>query len=124
MKAYKIDVNPYDVQFKKQNPDGTEETTTRTVAIRYFLPRHICNADLGSRMEGNKGMPHKDFDLMVLGPIAQKIEQEKNSHVIVSKEEWEALKKRVQVISQYFGYDSFEMFRRVIDAEQVEVSAG
>lgn len=123
MKAYKIEVNPYDVEIKKQLPDGTEETVTRAVPIRYFLPRHLCNADLGSRTEGNKGLPHKDFDLMILGPIAQKIEQEKNSHVIVSKEELEVLKKRVQVISQYFGYDSFEMFRRVMDAEAIEITA-
>ena len=123
MKAYKIEVSPYDVEIKKMLPDGTEETTKRTVAVRYFLPRHLCNADFGSRIEGNRGIPHKDFDLMVLGPIAQKIEQEKNSHVVVSKEEWEALKKRVQVISTYFGYDSFEMFRRVMDAEAIEVTA-
>ena len=113
MKAYKIQVDPYEIIVSE---NGKEET--KNLYMKFELPRILCNPNLGLDKDSK---PSKDFDLMELGPIAQKIEQCKEVLLTVSEFELKVLKKRVEVVSKYFGYAQYEMFRRINEAQSVDV---
>ena len=113
MKAYKIQVDPYEIIV---SDNGKEET--KNLCMKFELPRILCNPNLGA---DDKGKASKDFDLMEIGPIAQKIELCKDILLTVSESELKVLKKRVEVVSKYFGYSQYEMFRRINEAQPVDM---
>ena len=116
MKAYKINIMPYD--FEERNEKN--EISLRKIYITFALPRHLMNPNLGGVADQRTGQmnPPQGFDPIEIGYIAQRIEQCKDPYVIVNSNELEILKKRIKVIAPYFFYDSFEMIKRVMDAEE------
>jgi len=118
IKAYKIQIDPYEIKYQIEK-NGELEDKTKMVIMKYELPRHLCNGAIGG--EGQK--PAKDFDLMEIGPIAQRIEQCADIQVTVNQHELDVLKKRVNVIGKSggFGFNYFEMFRRVLEAQPVDL---
>ena len=118
MKAYKFQIDPYEIKYQIEK-NGELEDKTKMIIMKYELPRHLCNGAIGG--EGQK--PAKGFDLMDLGPIAQRIEQCKDIQVEVNQNELDILKKRVDVISKSggFGFNYYEMFRRVLEAQLVNL---
>lgn len=126
MKAWKIDMTPYDYEQDEIKEDGTEHVVKKSMPIKYKLPRILCNPNL--RIDPKKQEPDKDFDLMEIGPIAQRMEMSSDFtetssdfHVTVTKQELEILKKRIKAVSKFFGYIQYEMFRRVTEAEEIEL---
>lgn len=114
IKGYKIDVKDY--PFQVMGEEGKEET--ETMRVRYQLPLILCNPNIGARQEGNMIEPNQEFKLMEIGAIAQRIEQAKEGFIIVNQNEYDILKKRMEVVSRYYGYSAYEMFRRIKDAKE------
>lgn len=121
MKAYQIIVNPYEYDIKKPMVDESskqDDIEKKTMYVKFELPRQLCNPQLGMVNEKGQNVPHKEFDLMEIGPLAQRIEQTDKPYVIMNSQEMDILKKRVKVISRYFGYSYVEMFLRVVNAKE------
>lgn len=114
MKAYKIRLDAYDSYSK----DEKGEKIKRSICVKWELPHILCNPGLSKAADGK---PDKNFDLLEIGPIAQKIEQCKDLFLEVSPQEWEILKKRIKQVSSLFGYANYEMFRRVMEAQPVDM---
>lgn len=117
MKAYKIQVDPYDIEMSILDEKGEEKKKMKAMHPKFELPRILCNATIGSENR----QPPRDFDLMEIGPIAQKIEQEKDIFVTVSEEQLKTLKKRIEFLSRFISYGHYEMFRRVLEAQPVDM---
>lgn len=121
MKAYKIQVDPYDIENVSLDEKGEELKNKKILYPKFELPRILCNPNLGATTDGKKGKPSQEFDLMEIGPISQKIEQAKDIFVTVNGNELDILKKRLKIISSFFGYNHYEMFRRILEAQPVDM---
>lgn len=121
MKAYKIIIDPYEYEIRKQEvnkPLNEGAIEKKIMYVKYELPRQLCNPQLGTVIEKGQSIPHKEFDLLEIGPLAQRIEQTDGPYMIVNSQELDILKKRVKIISNYFGYFYVEMFLRIMNAKE------
>lgn len=81
------------------------------VRMRVLLPMMVCNPQI---------VDDEQFDLLELGSIANKIELSSDFCILDSKE-WERLSARVKKIQKKLNRKFYEMVRRVIEAEKVEL---
>lgn len=119
MKGHKINLTPYDYEESFLEADGTESRRKKTRYIKYELPRILCNPNL--KKNTGKTEVDPEYSLMEIGAVCQKIEQEKEFWLILSKEEIKILENRIKTVSKFFGFNHYEMFRRVTEAEEVEL---
>lgn len=119
MKTYKINVTPYTYEVMKRDADSQEDREARTMHVKFMLPRILCNGNLGKGPDGKVQKEDKSFDLLTVGPLAQEIEQCKETHLKVSGEAMKMLKERVTFVSKFFDYVYVEMFRRIMDAKEI-----
>ncbi len=117
MKAYKIQVDPYDYEIVTSKEDASKKEG-RTLQMKFELPIILCNPSLGS---DNPSKPAKDFNLMEIGPVSQRIRQCTDVFLNVNENELEILKKRIGAISKFYGYNYYEMFRRIQEAQPVDM---
>lgn len=134
-KGYKVKIDAYEYKTwveQTVEKDGKEvfdidpetgepkrEEKTILVPVQIHLPLMLCNPQIVA--DPKAGVKDGGFNLYEIGVIAKKIENCKTEHITLDKEEYMILKKRMEVVAQRLSYKFFEMVRRVMEAEQVEL---
>ncbi len=123
MKAYKLQLDPYEVEIAGLSTDGNSENIKkRNINVKFELSRILMNPNLGGGEDKEKKFkPSREFDWMELGSICQRIGSCPDIFLTINERELEILKKRIKIVSPYFGYTNYEMFRRVLEAQNIEM---
>lgn len=128
MQGYKVDVSDYNfetvIEVVEQGKLVLDESTGEAkvekkclrVKVNITFPLMLTNPQLGAV----GGQPPADFDLYELGTIGKMIERSED-FVILDQAQYDLLVSRTKQIQKHLNYKYFEMVRRVMNAEKVEL---